>query len=54
MSAMQFRRPQEKVRAELFEALQAKFPKKSARGITRYQQEQPAYHLMRMDVADLT
>jgi hypothetical protein len=35
MSAMQFRRPQEKVRAELFEALQAKFPKKSARGITR-------------------
>jgi hypothetical protein len=36
MSATQFRRPQEKVRAELFENLQTKFPKKSARGIARY------------------
>lgn len=35
MSATQFRRPQEKVRAELFENLQTKFPKKSARGIAR-------------------
>jgi hypothetical protein len=35
MSATQFRRPQEKVRADLFQALQQKFPKRSARGLTR-------------------
>jgi hypothetical protein len=35
MSATQFRRPQEKVRAELFQSLQQKFPKRSSRGLTR-------------------